>query len=320
MAKFVIGLDLGGTKIATCVMDAEGEIIKKITLPTLANEGPEAVISRMKKSVYDAIKMSDISKEDILAIGVGAPGPLDSERGLIKNSPNLPGWIKIPLRDVLHKEFKVPLALENDANAAALGEYFYGSGRGIKNFMYITISTGIGGGVVIDGKLLKGANGNAVEIGHTTINFGGPRCGCGNIGCWEAYASGTALARFAREGIRSGKKTIIRDIAGDEDSIKGEHVFAAAKQGDEFAKELVDQEGFYLGVGLANMANSFNPDCIAIGGGVSHEWDLFYDKMIYTMRERGLKANVDNLKVVKAALGPEVGVMGAAAVALRLLK
>ncbi|MCG1011334.1 ROK family protein [Tepidanaerobacter sp. GT38] len=320
MVKLVVGLDLGGTKIATCVMNEDGEILKKVTLSTLAHEGPDAVIGRIIESIYDVIRLANINKEDILAIGVGVPGPLDSEKGLIKNPPNLPGWVEVPLRDILYKEFKVPLAIENDANAAALGENIYGSGKGIKNFMYITISTGIGGGVVVNGKLLKGASGNAAEIGHTTINFEGPLCGCGNRGCWEAYASGTALARFAREGIKNGIKTIIKDIVDREGHIKAEHVFTAAKQGDKFAKELVDMEGFYLGVGLANMANSFNPNCIAIGGGITNQWDMFYEHMISIMQERALKANVEGLKVVKATLGPDVGVIGAATLAWRLVQ
>ncbi|NLZ54617.1 MAG: ROK family protein [Thermoanaerobacteraceae bacterium] len=318
MAGFVIGLDLGGTKIATCLMDKSGSIVKKVTVPTLAIEGPDAVISRMKSSVYEVMKQANVKKKDIVAMGVGSPGPLDAKNGVIKNPPNLPGWVEVPLRDELYNEFKLPIIIENDANAAALGENLYGSGKGMKNFMYITISTGIGGGVVADGKLFKGANGNAVEIGHTTINFQGPLCGCGNKGCWEAYASGTALARFMREGIESGKTTIIKDIE-DVKNIKAEHVFAAAKQGDKFARELVDMEGYYLGVGLANMANSFNPDCIAMGGGITHEWDLFYDRMIEVMREKALKANVENLKVVKATLGSDVGVVGAAAVAWGLV-
>jgi len=318
MARLVIGLDLGGTKIATCLMDKSGSIINKVTVPTLAKEGPDAVISRMKSSVYEVMTQAKVTKKDIVAMGICSPGPLDTKKGVIKNPPNLPGWVEVPLRDKLYNEFELPITIENDANAAALGENLYGSGKGMKNFMYITVSTGIGGGLVTKGKLFKGANGNAVEIGHTIINFKGPRCGCGNMGCWEAYASGTALARFAREGIESGKDTIIKDMAGG-DSIKAEHVFTAAKKGDEFAKKLVDMEGYYLGVGLANMANSFNPDCIAIGGGLTHEWDLFYDRMIYVMREKALKANVENLKIVKATLGSDVGVIGAAAVAWGLV-
>ena len=206
------------------------------------------------------------------------------------------------------------MVLENDANAAALGENLYGAGKGIDNFVYITVSTGIGGGVVLNGRLFKGQDGNAAEIGHMTINFDGPRCGCGNKGCWEAYASGTALARFAREGIDAGEATKIKELAGKE-NVKAEHVFVAAKKGDKFALELIEKEGFYLGVGLANVINAYNPKRIAIGGGLTHEWDMFYDRMMQVMRERALGASIEGLEVVKAALGKDVGVIGAAAVA-----
>ena len=320
MEKLAIGLDLGGTKIATCLMDREGNIVEKLTVHTLAKEGPDPVISRMKSSVYELKARAKATKKEVVAIGICCPGPLDTNKGVVLNPPNLPGWLEVPLKDDFYREFQIPVILENDANAAALGEYLYGSGKGARNFMYITISTGIGGGVVIDGKLFKGANGNAVEIGHTTINFQGPLCGCGNKGCWEAYASGRAMARFAREAIIKGIKTMIKDLAADKDHIKAEHVFAAAKQGDKFAQELVAMEGYYLGVGLANMVNSFNPDCIAIGGGLTHEWDLFYERMMDVMRRKALKTNLENLKVVKATLGSDVGVIGAAAVAWGLVK
>ena len=319
MAKLAIGVDLGGTKIATCLMDKGGRIVKKLSVPTQSKEGPDAVISRMRSSVYELMAKAGVTKNNVVAIGICSPGPLDTEKGVVISAPNLPGWSEVPLKDLFYREFQLPIAMENDANAATLGEYFYGSGRGIKNFMYITVSTGIGGGMVTDGKLFKGANGNAVEIGHTTINFKGPLCGCGNKGCWEAYASGTALARFAKEAIDKGRKTMIKDIEQDYNKIKAEHVFAAAKQGDHLARELLVQEAYFLGVGLANMVNSFNPDCIAIGGGLSHEWDLFYEPMMDVMREKALKANWENLKVVKAKLGSDAGVIGAAVTAWGLV-
>jgi len=315
MAKLAVGLDLGGTKIAACLMDKNGCTVQKKALPTLAEEGPAAVILRMKSIVYEIMGAARVTKEDVAAIGICSPGPLDAEQGVVLNPPNLPGWVKVPIRDILHNEFQVPVVLENDANAASFGENLFGAGRGAKNFMYITVSTGIGGGVITNGKLFKGANGNAVEVGHTTINFEGPLCGCGNRGCWELYASGKSLARFAEEAIAQGKSTMLKDIAGDGNRIRAEDIFAAAKQGDELARELVAKEGFYLGVGLANVINSFNPDCIAIGGGLSHEWDLLYEPMMKVMRMRALRANWENVRVVKAELGSDAAVIGAAALA-----
>lgn len=315
MTKSLVGIDIGGTKIATCVMRKDGEVIAQEEVPTKAKEGPKAVISRIKDTVYHVLDQGQVAKDDVEAIGVGMPGPLDIKKGLVKNPPNLPGWIDIPLTKILEEEFQLPVVLENDANAAVLGEKYYGIGKGIENIVYITVSTGIGVGVIVDGKLLKGEVGNGTEAGHTTINFGGPKCGCGNYGCWEAYASGTSLARFARDGIARGENTIIKDLAKD-DEVKAEHVFLAAKKGDKFAKELVEDEGFYLGVGLANVVNMFNPKLIVIGGGLTHEWDMFYDNMMDIVKNNSLAANVENLEVVKTSLGPNVGVIGACAVAL----
>lgn len=312
--RYVVGIDVGGTKIAACLMDEEGKMPGRATFPTLASEGPEAVIGRIKQSFFEVLKQGQIEQNQVAALGIGMPGPLDTKKGIVKNTPNLPGWIDIPLLQILKSEINLPMVLENDANAAALGENLYGAGKGIDNFVYITISTGIGGGVVLNGRLFKGQDGNAAEIGHMTINFDGPRCGCGNQGCWEAYASGTALARFAREKIAAGEATKIKELAGEE-NIKAEHVFAAAKKGDKFALELIEKEGFYLGVGLANVVNAYNPKRIAIGGGLTHEWNMFYDRMMQVMRERALGASIEGLEVVKAALSKDVGVIGAAAVA-----
>ncbi|MCG0276526.1 MAG: ROK family protein [Thermosediminibacteraceae bacterium] len=311
MKKIAVGVDLGGTKIAAGAVDENGNLLARTELPTLAKEGPEKVIGRMKQSVYDILKHLGLPLEDIAGIGIGVPGPMDAGRGIVKNPPNLPGWDNVPLRSIMQEEFNIKVCLENDANAAAIGEYLFGAGKGIENFVYITISTGIGGGVIAGGRLLKGDGGNAAEIGHLTINFEGPVCGCGNKGCWEAYASGTAMARFAKEGILLGRKTKLTAIAQEGD-VRAEHIFAAANEEDEFAKELVEKEAFYLGVGLASVVNAYNPKCIAIGGGLAKAWDMFYSKMIEVMKAKALPPNVENLEVVKAKLGQDVGIIGAA--------
>jgi len=311
LKKLSVGIDLGGTKIAVCVMDEEGKILAKEIIPTKAEEGPTAVIKRMKESVYKVLDDADVSIADIEGIGMGIPGPLNAKRGVTRNLPNLPGWEGIPLVSIMKHEFGVRVIMENDANSAAWGEYLFGAGKYADNFLYITISTGIGGGVVIKGRLLKGESGNAAEIGHMTINFDGPKCGCGNFGCWEAYASGTALARFAEEGIRNGIKTKITDYLKN-GVISAESVFLAAKDGDGFAKELLERESFYLGVGLANVINAFNPQRIAIGGGLTNQWDVFYDKMMEVIKKRAFSANTEELRVVKAELGSDAGVIGAA--------
>lgn len=317
MKEYVFGIDLGGTKIDACLMTEDGEIWESITVPTLADEGAEAVIERIKGCIFELIKYAN--QDEIISVGIAVPGVIDAERRVVKHLPNLPSWKDVPLPGIIQNVLQIPVAMENDANAAALGEYLYGSGIGIDNFIYITISTGIGGGIILNGKLFSGEWGNAGEIGHITINHKGPKCSCGSYGCWEAYASGTALARFAREGILNGRETIIKDKAQDE-GIKAEHIFDAAKKGDKFALELIEKQGYYLGVGLANVVNAFNPRLIVIGGGLTNEWEMFYDNMINTMEIRAFKTNTEGLKIVKTLLGSKVGMVGAAAVGWSLIK
>lgn len=315
MGKIVCGVDLGGTKINTGIVNEEGKILKSIKVPTLAEEGPDAVISRIEKSILDVLDKEGIKAANLSGIGIGSPGPLDAEKGVVICPPNLPGWENVPLVKILSEKFNVMIKLNNDANAAALGEHLFGAGRGVDNFVYITVSTGIGGGAIIGGKLYNGVNSNAAEIGHHTIDFRGPKCNCGNYGCFEAFGSGTALARFAKEAIEGGKKSIIKDIAG-EGAIKAEHVFEAAKMKDELAKELIDNEAFYLGVGIANIMAFYNPARIAIGGGVSSQWDMLHDTMMKTINERALKPNKEACEIVRAELGGDVGLLGAAALVL----
>lgn len=318
MSRLVCGVDLGGTKISTGIVTEDGKVLNSVKIPTLAQEGPDAVIGRIVKSIEDVLAMSNLKVSDLYGIGIGSPGPLDADKGVIMGAVNLPGWDYIPLVDRIKEKLNIDnVKLDNDANAAAYGEYLFGVGKGIRNFLYITISTGIGGGVVTDGKILHGANSNAAEIGHITINFDGPKCNCGNYGCFEAYASGTGLARLANEEVNKGAESMMKELAGD-GPIKAEHVFESARKGDALASKLIDNEGFYLGVGLANLMNLYNPELIAIGGGVSKQLDMFYDKMMETAKKRALRPTFEICKVVPAELGDNIGVLGAAAIAFNL--
>lgn len=315
MSKLVIGVDLGGTKVNTGIVDENGKIHMSIKVPTLANEGPYPVIDRIKKSIYDVLKEANMNLIDMGGIGIISPGPIDSDKGLVINPSNLPGWDHIPIVNLLKEEFQLPVMLDNDANAAALAEYLFGSGRGLRNFVYITVSTGIGGGVIIGGKLYRGTNSNAAEVGHMTIDYKGPKCNCGNIGCFEVFASGTGLARFARVAVQEGKNTLIKELAGDKE-ITAQHVFEAAILRDPVATELIDKEAFYLGVGISNIIAFANPERIAIGGGVSKQWDMFYSKMMDTVKERTLKPMMDVCQIVRSELKDDIGILGAAAIIL----
>ncbi|HHV74186.1 transcriptional regulator [Thermoanaerobacterium sp. PSU-2] len=315
MKKFACGVDLGGTKINTGIMDEDGNILCNVKIPTEADKGPQHVIDNIKKSIIESLNKLNIDVSQIAGIGIGAPGPLNADRGVVECPPNLPGWIDIPLVDILKRDFDTEIKLNNDANVAALAEHLFGAGQGINNMVYMTVSTGIGGGAIIDGKLYNGANSNAAEIGHHTINFDGPRwCNCGNPGCLESYASGTSLVKFAKKHIESGKDTILKDKPLGE--LKAEDIFDAAKSGDKLSLELIENEAFYLGIGIVNIMAFYNPELIIIGGGLSSQWDVLYDKMMRTVDERALKPNRQICKVVKAKLGGNVGLIGAASLVL----
>jgi len=316
MGKSIIGVDLGGTQIRAALMDEDGNILNRVSELTLAEEGPEAVISRIKEAIRGAAGAVDWAQ--IRGIGIGAPGPLDPWTGVIHKAPNLPGWHEVPLRDLIAETFNVPTYVGNDANLAALAERRFGAGKGIDDLIYMTISTGIGGGVIVGGELLLGAHGLAGEIGHQTIDINGPRCNCGNIGCLEVLAAGPAIARRAVDLIQSGAETSIVELAqGDLNRVTAELVTKAAKGGDQVAIEIIHRAGFYIGVGIVNVLHIFNPELVIIGGGVSKAGDLLFDPIRATVRERAMEAFVRHVRIVPAALGDDVGLLGTAALVLQ---
>ncbi len=317
----ILGVDLGSTKILTAVVDAEGKMLSRDHSITAAAKGQDYVIHAILESAGRSLEQAGMSAAEISAIGVGAPGISNPETGILFTSPHLPGWKNVPLRDIVQKALGKKTFMINDANAAALGELRFGAARGARNFIYITVSTGIGGGIVIDGKIYGGAIGIAGEVGHMTINDKGPLCKCGNRGCWEMLASGTALAREAREHIEKGGKTSILEYAGgDIGAVKAEAVQKAAQAGDVLAKEIIAQTAYYLGVGLANLVNIFNPEMIVIGGGLSNMGDMLLEPAYMTARERAFKESYGAVRFARAELGRNSGVMGAVAFALEELK
>ena len=317
MQELIIGVDLGGTQIRAALADGEGRILHRASCLTLAEEGPEPVIGRIKAAIREAVHSTGWAQ--VVGIGIGAPGPINPWTGVIHQAPNLPGWRDVPLRDIIQKEFQVPTHLGNDANIAALAEYRFGAGQGVDDLIYMTISTGIGGGVIAGGQLLLGADGLASEVGHMTLEPHGPLCNCGNIGCLEALASGPAIARDARQRIEEGAQTIIADrVGGDLRKVTAKAVGQAAQGGDELAIELIQRAGFYIGVGIVNLIHLFNPRLFVIGGGVSKAGDLLFDPIRATVRERAMPAMRQNVRVVSAALGDDVGLLGAVALALTM--
>ncbi len=314
--KLVLGIDLGGTKILTALIDANGNLRARDRIVTPAEKGPSAVMEAIRESATRCFEQLSIDGDGIEALGIGAPGPSNPDRGILFTSPNLPGWKDVPLVEIFEKVFEKKIFFINDANAAALAEFKFGAAKGLRHVIYITVSTGIGGGIIIDGKLYTGAIGTAGELGHTTIDDKGPRCNCGNIGCWEVLASGTALARDAQQEIRQGAETTILEYAsGDIAQVDAKAIQMAAEAGDALAGELISRAAHYLGVGLANLLNTFNPQMIVIGGGVSKIGDRLLTPAFQTARERAYDAAYSAVKFAVAKLETDSGVLGAAAYA-----
>lgn len=313
--KYVIGVDLGGTKILTALANLQGEILQRVRVATVADEPASAVVQRIIATIQKVMEDSQVNKAEVLRIGVGSPGPLDLERGIVLFSPNLQ-WSNVPIVQLIQEAIEIPVILENDANAAALAEYRFGAGKGADSLVYMTISTGVGGGIIINDQILHGHNNNAGEIGHHTIIADGPVCGCGNHGCLEALASGTALGRYGREAVEQGRETMIGDLVDRLSEIDGATVTRAAYAGDQVALEIVNKVATYLGIGLANMINIFNPEKIILGGGVTKAGDLLIETIKETVAQRALKASTKDCQITFAELDSDVGVLGAIAVAL----
>lgn len=310
MEKLYIGVDLGGTKIHTAISTSSGNILNEEVVLTEANKGYEQIVDKIKNSIRKV--MEGIDKSSIVAIGVGSPGPLDIKKGIISEPVNLP-FNNFPIVEELVKEFSIKTFLDNDANAATLGEYLFGSGKGTENMVYVTASTGIGGGAILNGKIYRGSTSNALEVGHTTINLSGRRCGCGNNGCVEAMSSGTAIRKLAKDALDSRVKTSLREY---KDEVTSKEVFIEASKGDSVSKEIVENALSFLGAAIANYANIFDPDVIVIGGGISGAGDIVFEIIEREMKKRCLGPIYNHCKVLKSDLGSKTGVFGAIALAL----
>lgn len=303
--KYAIGIDIGGTKISIALGTEKGEILAQREIPTRTQAKTKSCIQELAANLRALIIHSGISPKKILGIGVGCPGAVNSCAGVLPRSPNLPGWKGIPLRSILQKAAGLPVFLANDANAAALGESFFGAAKNSRNFIYVTVSTGVGGGIVIDKKLYEGSGFVAGEIGHISIVPDGKKCACGKRGCLEAYASGTAIAGFYREA----KKIKV---------LGAKEVGRAAREGDKLAIESYRKAGYYLGIGIANLLNILNPEKIVIGGGVlksAHK--IFWATMMKSARQHAWPEAFRTVKIVRSQLKGHVGDLGALALVFK---
>ena len=316
--RYIVGVDIGGTNIVVGTVAEDGSAVYGVrTFPTRPEEGSPAVLSRIaalvEESVQATLRETGLGRDAIVGVGIGAPGPLDRARGLVLHTPNL-GWRDLPLRDLVSAAVRLPAALDNDANCAVYGEWWVGAARGGRYVVGLTIGTGIGGGIVIDGKLYHGASDAAGEIGHTTIDSTGRRCKCGNYGCLEAYASGPAIAARAVEGIEAGAESSLPAfVGGDLALITAQTVYEAAHAGDDFAQEVVRDTAKFLGAGVANLVNIFNPDIVVIAGGVTLAGERLFVPLQAEVKRRAFKPAVEACRIVPGTLPGTAGVFGAAA-------
>ncbi len=309
----VIGIDLGGTFIKAAIVDSRGRVLARMKRPTEAAMGKERVVDNVF-SIVRALKAVSFSLGGISALGMGIPGVIDFRRGVISTSPNLPGWENIPIRKMLSRRVGMPLYLENDANAAALGEKWMGAAKDVQDFCFITLGTGVGGGLVLDGKIWHGADGMAGEVGHMTIDPDGPRCRCGNRGCLEMYASAKALQRMIRQALSSGKRSRFFGQIRDKE-ISGDVIHRAAKGGDRVSREAFARMGSALGIGIASLVNLLNLEKVVFGGGLSAAWKFFSPALRGEVKSRAFAAPARRVRIVRAAAGEDAGVLGAAYIA-----
>jgi glucokinase len=304
----LVAVDLGGTNMrAALFTDDTPPPVKISKQPTPASEGVEAVINTLVATIEQVLD----DGESPACIGIGAPGPLDPSRGVIINAPNLPGWEDIALADRIQEHFNTPVVLGNDANVAALGEWRYGAGQGVSNLIYLTISTGIGGGIIVDGRLLIGENGLGAELGHVTIDPNGPICACGQPGHIEALASGTAIATRAAELLEAGQESSLMPY-WKSGSVTARQVGQAAEEGDPLALRIVEESGHMIGHYLADLTHIFNPKIIVLGGGVSQIGELLFRPIRAAVKQYAMSPEYhQQLEIVPASLGDDAGLIGA---------
>lgn len=308
---YIIGVDLGGTNVRAAATDREGRILGEGREPSLAMEGAEVTIEQIIKAIYSAISTAGIKASQVEGIGMGVPGWHDSKEGIVLWSPNFRDWNNIQLMAPIQKALGIPVLMGNDVNIAALGEFRFGAGRDVNSLVMLTLGTGIGGGIITDGRLLLGANDGAAEIGHTIVAPGGRICSCGRPGHLEAMAGRDAIIERAARKIQEGRPSIlIRDEDWPQWSVTPETIAKAAQEGDEVAIETMSETAYYVGVGVANAINLINPEMVIIGGGIAQAGDVLWDPLLRTVDALALTQSRRVCKVVPAELGDDAGIMG----------
>lgn len=315
----VVAIDLGGTQLRIAVLIG-AELLVKVSTPTGDNPIPDCIIPRIFDGIQQVLQQAHITSDQVVGIGVSIAGPLDSHRGIIFTSPNLPGWNHIRLKDILHCRYSIPIIIENDANAATFGEYAFGAGRGYNNLVYLTISTGIGGGIIVDNQIVRGASGTAGELGHIVIDRNGEQCNCGNIGCLESIASGSAIARRANRAIAT--HSYFKDSHSNKQRsyIDAQLVAKDANDGIPAAQAIIADAAEALGVGLVDIIHIFNPEVIILDGGVAKMGSLLLEPALRTVQKRTMSVPKQAVHILPAELDGNGGLLGAGALVYRSIR
>jgi glucokinase-like ROK family protein len=317
---YVIGMDMGATHLRIVLADLAARVLHEEEYPFDIAAGPQASLSQLNGYIENLLQAGQVTREQVLAIGLGVPGPVRNQEGMVLAPPIMPGWDRFPIRDTVARTWGVPVMLNNDAELGALGEWAYGAGRDYENLIFIKIGSGIGAGMILNNQLYQGADGSAGEIGHITVEENGPQCKCGNYGCLEALAGGNAIARQARELVARGAPTQLAGIPPEQ--LTARQVAMVARKGDLAAQRLFNQAGKYIGIGIASLVNLFNPEIVIVGGGVAQVGDMLLEPLRQTVRQRALAASTRNLRITSALLGRRSVSMGAViqAISLALLR
>jgi glucokinase len=320
MGRVLVGIDLGGTNVRIGIITPTGRILKKEEYALDPSQGGLKIVEELVSNLKNILRKRIGRSNQLLGIGIGIAGAIDMKRGRMVLSPNIPGLNGFGIREFIKKRISSPLAIENDANAFALGEGWVGAAKGSNDYCGITLGTGVGGGIVINGEILHGSRGMASEVGHMVIDPEGPLCGCGGKGCLEVYASATGIRRMALEAIEKGEGgEILKRAGGKVEEVTSEKVFEAARSGDKAAQKIFNEMGRFLGLGLVNVIHLFDPEKIVIGGKASRAWDFFIKATLGVVMERAIEGSREKVTIVRAKCGDDAGILGAAYVSLKSL-
>ncbi len=314
---YVVGVDMGATHVTLILADCLARVVQETEAPLDITQGPMVCLPQVDSLLKSWLGKTGLTPADLVAVGVGVPGPVVSEAGMVSTPPIMPGWDNFPIRAWLEEAWQCPVSLSNDAEIGALGEWAFGAARGESNVAYIKVGTGIGAGLLIDGQLYRGTTGSAGEIGHVTLDEKGPLCACGSQGCLEALAGGRAIALKAISAVLKGERTVLSEIAPVH-ALNAFDVMAAARRGDLLSQQLMREAGSHLGTAIASMVNLFNPSMVVIGGGLSQVGDLLLDPIRQAVKKRSLRVASQAVKITSALLGRRSSGMGAVAQAISI--